>query len=126
MNNKGQVLILFVLLIPCLLLAMAFVIDIGILYQENKHLENAVKDGVYYGLNNEEITNTKEKIEELITKNVEDIEEINIQSDDDYLQIYVKKDYKGLFSFLFKNNIYEIESTYYGYIRDEKIIINKE
>ena len=126
MNSKGQVLVLFILLIPCLLVCMAFVIDIGNLYRENKHLESSIKDGLYYGLNNANLVNVKEKTEELIRKNVDDIEEIKIQKNEDYLQIYVRKDYKGLFSFLFQNNIYKIESTYYGYKTDGKIIINKE
>ena len=125
MNNKGQVLVLFILLIPVLLLAIAFVIDIGLLYEDKKHLEVSIKDSIYYGLNNIESNDLETRIEELITKNVENIKEINIHENDDYLQIDIEKDYKGLFEVLFKNNIYEIESTFYGYISDGKLIINK-
>lgn len=125
MNNKGQVLVLFVLLIPVLLLAVAFVIDIGLLMEDKKHLDISIKESVYYGLNNIDSSELELKIQELLNKNVKNIEQITINQDDDYLEVDVKKDYKGLFTFLFKNNIYEIESTYYGYISDDKLTINK-
>lgn len=125
MNNKGQVLVLFVLLIPVLLLAVAFVIDTGLLYEEKKHIEDSIKEGISYGLNNIESKDLETRIKRLITKNIEDIKEIIIDVNNDYLEINVKKDYKGLFSVLFKNNVYEIDSTYYGYINDQKLIINK-
>ena len=125
MNNKGQVLVLFILLIPILLFAVAIVIDVGFLYEEKKHIEVSIKEGLSYVLNNIESNNLETKLEELITKNIDDIKEVNIHKNDDYLEINIKKDYKGLFRLFFKNNIYEIENTYYGYISEEKLIINK-
>ena len=37
MNKKGQVLLVFILLIPVFLILLALVVDVGLLYKEKKH-----------------------------------------------------------------------------------------
>lgn len=126
MNKKGQVLILFVLLIPVFLMLLAFVIDIGFLYIEDKKIESSIKESIQYGLENIDNIDIQSKIDELITKNINNALSIQVHIDNGYIYVSVEKKYQGMFKSLFKNNIYVMNNSYYGYIEDNKLIINKE
>ena len=52
MNNKGQVLVVFVILLPIFLLILGFVIDYGLLYSEKKNIDDSTHDALNYYLNN--------------------------------------------------------------------------
>ena len=43
-NKNGQALIMFILLLPILLMLMAFVIDTSVLYSEKIKIENIIKE----------------------------------------------------------------------------------
>ena len=43
MNNKGQTLILFVLIVPVLLLLLAFVVDTGLLLKERTKINSITR-----------------------------------------------------------------------------------
>lgn len=122
MNKKGQVLVIFVLLIPVFLILLALVVDVGLLYKEKKHLDSSLKDATKYGLKHITDASVKEKVETLILENVGDTSEINVVIEDNTITTSVKENYNGIFKMLFKNNIYEIEISYYGYMDDN----NKE
>ncbi len=51
MNQKGQVLVVFILLIPLIILFMFYIYDIGNLYYQKSKLKSALKDGLTYSLN---------------------------------------------------------------------------
>ena len=125
-NNQGQVLVLFILLIPIFLLLFALIIDLGLLYNENRSLEGITKESVSYGLKNQDDIDIENKIEILVKKNKERVSDIIIHKEKDYLQVQVVEKYSGLFPFLFQNSLYEIEVTYYGYLEDGSIVIHKE
>lgn len=117
---------LFILLIPVFLLLFAFVVDIGFLYVESKQMASSVEDSVEYGLKNIENENIKEKIEILINQNIKDVASINVEQRENTLYVSVQKEHDGMFDFIFKNNIYKLESSYYGYVHNGKLVINKE
>ncbi len=48
MNNKGQVLVAFVLLTPIMIMFTALIIDTGILYIDKRKLDYTVRDAVTY------------------------------------------------------------------------------
>lgn len=122
MNKKGQVLLVFILLIPVFLILLALVVDVGLLYKEKKHLDSSLKAATKYGLKHITDASVKEKVETLILENVGDTSEINVVIEDDAITTSIKENYNGIFKMLFKNNIYEIEISYYGYMDDN----NKE
>lgn len=125
-NNQGQVLVLFILLIPIFLLLFALIIDLGLLYNESRSLEGITKESVSYGLKNQDDIDIENKIEMLVKTNKEKLSDITIHKEKDYLQVQVVEKYSGLFPFLFQNSLYEIEVTYYGYLEDGSIVIHKE
>ena len=69
MNNKGQVLVLFVILLPIILLLLILTIEVGDIYLDKQKTKNTIKEIIRENLKepNSEIINT------LITKNINDI-----------------------------------------------------
>ena len=100
MNNKGQVLVLFVILLPILLLIFTFVVDIGLLSIEKRKISNNTYDAVDYYLESLD----KEKTIKLLNSNLENIK-INIEDEDVYVIISVEKNYKGIFNIIYGNEI---------------------
>ena len=115
MNNKGQVLIIFVILLPIFLMILALVIDLGLLSIEKRKISNNTYDAVEYYLSNPNI----EKTIKLLESNLEDIK-VNIEDKKDYVEIIVKKEYKSLYTII--SNDQEINITYKGIKETKKII----
>ena len=122
MNNKGQVLVAVVLLLPLIFLIIASVTELSRVYIEKQKCEDAVITAIDYGLDNIEKENLKEKIKKLLDANIEGEKEITINSK--IIEIKFTNKIKGLFSETLKD-IYNIKFTYKGYFKDNKKIIIK-
>lgn len=124
LNNKGQSLALFIVIIPVLILVGIYVIDIGYLkYNENK-LEN-----INYIVVNEALTNIDkvqvEDIKKLIEENgIKDINSSIIMGENE-ISISLEKETKGIFGTLLNKNIYKIKSTCRGNLKDGKVVIER-
>lgn len=114
MNNKGQVLVVFVILLPILIIIFTFVVDIGLLSIEKRKISNNTYDAVEYYLENLD----KEKTINLLNSNLEDIK-IDIIDEDIYVIISVEKNYKGIFNIIYDNKIIV---TYKGNKETKEII----
>lgn len=107
MNKKGQVLILFVLIIPILMLLSTYIVDnVYITYNKNKlnQINELIIEDVSRG--NLEI----DDIEEYINKNDKDIKIKYIYLGDDEVQIILKKDIKSLFGKIIGQDSYSLTS----------------
>ena len=126
LNNKGQVLVCFVIMLPILLLAIALIVNLGIYGIEKRKVSNTVKDTIKYGLNHIDDDNVKDTMRDLIIQNIDDINasDINITTANSYIKINVTKTEKVLFSG-FNNNL-QIDVTYSGNISDNGIKIMEE
>ena len=124
LNNKGQSLALFIVIIPVLILVGIYVIDIGYLkYNENK-LEN-----INYIVVNEALTNIDkvqvEDIKKLIEENgIKDINSSIIMGENE-ISISLEKETKGIFGTLLNKKIYSIKSTCMGNLKDGKVVIER-
>ena len=102
MNRKGQVLILFLLLLPVILVLFAFVVDkCYMLYEESK-LNNIGNIACNYMQEENDII----KINQLIIENDNKIEEINLENN----KIVLEKDIKSPFGVLIGIKTYNIKS----------------
>ena len=108
MNNKGQVLIVFILIIPLLLLGAAYIVDTTyISYHFNK----------LNGINELVINDAKEKdltvsqIQEYINKNDSDIQIQTLIVNDDKIEITLRKEIKSLFGNIIGKQSYILTST---------------
>ena len=85
MNNKGQTLALFVIIIPLILLLFIYIVDIGNLYLEKRKINNTLEYALEYKKENK-------NVEEYINKNIDDVDEIIVLDD----EIIIKKNKKGI------------------------------
>jgi len=120
MNNKGQTLVIFVIVLPILLMMLTLIIDLGFLYIEKRNISNNVSDAVEYYLDNSNDTDIENKVTKLLNKNIKNIEDININNNLEYVEINVSKTRKSLYSIISHDT--DINITYIGYKDSKKII----
>ena len=122
MNHKGQVLVLFMLLLPLIFMALALIIDTGLLYMEKRHVDFVIKDVVEYGMKNIDSVTEKE-LDDLIERNLDTINKKEIVNNNGILNITVTLEKESMFAKIFGRDKYQIESTYKGMIEQNKIKI---
>lgn len=123
LNNKGQSLVMFVLIIPILFFMLIIVVDIGNIFLEKQELDNLSYLTLDYGLDNYDRMGVEPKMKQIINKNDSKIEDIEILLSDDKIIIRLKKNISGI---LVKNlNILDIKSEYVGYISNGKKVIER-
>lgn len=113
MNNKGQTLIFFVVILPILLLVFMFFIDLSSMNYEKNKLDNLAKECISYMIDGK----SEDSIEELIKLSDDNIE-YEIYSN----KIILKKEYNPIFLTINSN---EIKSVYTGYKLKNKKVIKK-
>lgn len=126
MNNKGQSLILFVLILPIIILILVMIIDISKMVLVKSEINNINYMAIDYALDNYDSVlnndvNVVNKIRELIIKNKKDIKDITIKNENNEIRIGII--YKSNL-FIFKD-IFNIESIYIGYIDNQEKVIER-
>jgi hypothetical protein len=126
-DNKGQVLVMFILLLPIVLMLMGLIIDTGLLFIEKRNVDNNIKEVIEYRFESD--TDDEQLysiIDSLLVSNIKNIKNKEIHISTNYISITINKEIKGTFSVLFNKDIYEIKTTYTGYINGNKLVISKE
>lgn len=93
MNNKGQVLVVFVIIIPLITLLLMYVVDYGLLQYKKINTEHELKYIMKYSLKNNYTTDV---INDLIDKNISDYENLKINNDLEKLNISISVKYDGI------------------------------
>ena len=116
MDNKGQSLVVFVLIMPAILLIIMVISDLGNLSVTQNKYEREIKSAIKYGLKHKDEENLNGKILSLLNYNIKEDKEVTIN---DSIEIRVLK----------KNKVvglnFDREMDYIGYIQDGKIIIDR-
>ncbi len=118
-NNKGQSLVMFVLIIPIFLLILTLVYDVGNAIYEKDRLSNTNYLAIEYGLNNIG-TITENDLKDLIEQNTSNIKKIYVIIEDNQIEIKIEKDVKSIIGKMFNFNLVEIKSYYKGKIINDK------
>ena len=126
MNNKGQSLISFVLIVPIILLILFMVYDIGNMVLLKGQLDNINYLVIDYGLDNLDDVDLNNKLTEMINKNKDDIDKIEININDGEIKILLEDKIENKLSLINKFDVLDIKSNYVGYIQDNKKIIRKD
>ena len=124
LNNKGQSLVLFVLLIPIFVMIMASVIDVGNLISAKTEIDNINKIVIDYGLDNMNDINVVNDMKLLAKENKKDIN-IDIKFVDMEYRVLCNYYVDGIFSNVLKIKGYNVKSSYKGYLDNNKKIIKK-
>ena len=123
LNNKGQSLVMFILIIPILLLIMILVIDLGNIIVTKTHFDNTNYLVIDYALDHLEEEDLESKVLGLINANNSGGLETKIDISNDKILVTTRKEVKGLLTNSIK--IKTIISNYEGYIKDDKKIIGR-
>ena len=115
MNNKGQVLVIFIILFPIIVFLLATVIELGFLYFEKNNINDSVIDAVDFYLEHKDEEDVMSNTKILLSKNISGDFQINIDKKSLYVEIEVKKENNGFI----KNKIHVI---YRGYFDNGNII----
>lgn len=118
MKNRGQALVFFILILPIILLALAFVVDIGNLNSVKKSTDQKITQIIETGLQN---NLTEEEWNQLIEKNFSSIENKKIILTDNQVELSIDIKLQTIFSNLMKQSNYKI--TYTGHKENNKIKI---
>lgn len=123
LNNKGQSLVLFILILPILLLVFILVFEIGNVYTSKSELDDINYLVIDYGLDHITETNLEVKLIELIKLNSNDLFYISVNVEDSKINVTTKRKVKGILSKSF--NIFEVVSNYEGYMENEDKVIGR-
>ena len=118
MNNKGQTLALFVILLPVLLLLLVLIIDIGKVIVEKLELNNINQIVLEYGLDNIEKEDIYDEMLELVRLNKNDVDVIDINITSDKISLTLIDSVDFMFKKIVDINRFKIKSSYVGYIQD--------
>jgi len=115
LNNKGQSLVSFVLIMPIILLILVLIYDVaGAIYEKNR-LSNTSYLACEYALDN--IGNIDENdIISYILKNSDSVNNISVIIKDNTVDIELDKNIKGVFGKNVSLDLIEIKSKYRGTI----------
>ncbi len=124
MNNRGQSLVLFVLLIPLVFLVFFMVYEIGRMTLLRHELDNINYLAVDYGVSKLTEEGIAEKVRELILKNNSEIDNVIVVVEDNRISVTLEDKLNDVGS-LFEN-VFIVKSTYVGYTEEDKKIIKKD
>lgn len=125
LNNKGQSLVMFVMILPILLMIIMMVIDIGKMVQRREELDSINYILVDYGLDNIELNNLEDKLKEILDKNDKSIDIVKINIDKESLGVEVILRDEVDLLILKDNKLFRVKSDYVGRVVDNKKIIER-
>ena len=123
LNNKGQSLVMFVLIIPIIILIFTLVIDIGNVIVNKQELDNINYLTIEYGLDHIDEDDIETKLINMVNSNDNKVEQVSVVVRDDKINISITKKVSGIF--IEKIKIFNIKSNYKGYIENDKKIIER-
>ena len=125
LDNRGQSLVMFVVIVPLLLLVLAMVVDIGNLVNNKIEINSVNKLAISYGIDNIDKDNIENEVKDIINKNYKDIDDIKISIQDEKISIDLKCYSKSIFGNIIGTKGYLIESSYKAYMDSDKKRIEK-
>lgn len=110
MNNKGQTLVIFVILLPVLFVFVGYIIEKYDLLNQKKNLTELAENTCNYALDR---SHNEEKIKRFVLENDKTIQKIDISylNSKNGLQIVLVKEKKSIFRKIIGKDSYIIEST---------------
>ena len=115
LNNKGQSLVMFIIIIPIFCLILTLVYDVGSAIYEKNRLSNTSYMVIDYGLDN--IDNVNEsKLIDLAMKNTDGLSYVSVIIENNEIKVKLNKNIKGIIGKMFGFNLIEANSYYEGKI----------
>lgn len=125
LNNRGQALVLFVIVLPILILMLILVIDVGKIIVLKNELTNISNIVLEYGIDNMYKDNITIELEELVELNKKDIDEVKVNIENDKIYLYLSDKSDGVFASFIDISIFNVKTSYVGYIDNQEKRIEK-
>ena len=127
LNSKGQSLAIFVIFVPVFIMIGTLVVDVSFARYNSRKLDNINKLIINYGLDHIE-SDTYNNMVDLIYKNDSEVDdyEIKINLEEKKINVNISKSTKGFFGNIIGKEIYKEKSSFIGYIKDDKKIIERD
>ena len=127
LNSKGQSLAIFVIFVPVFIMIGTLVVDVSFARYNVRRLDNINKLVINYGLEHIE-SDPYDTMVDLIYKNDSEVDdyEIKINLEEKKINVNISKSTKGFFGSIVGKEIYKEKSSFIGYIKDDKKIIEKD
>lgn len=125
MNNRGQVLVVFLLILPIVFTLFALIIDNGVNNRLKVRIDNNVKAVIEYGLDHINDDHLQENMENLMKENIDNIDFLKITIDNETIEVIVEKNSKSIFANVLGKERYQIKTFYVGYIENKTKVIKK-
>lgn len=125
MNRKGQVLVMFIILLPIFFIVMTLLVDIGNLILTNNEINDVsymVLEHCLDNIDEEDIIDTSKELLKLNNKEL-NIESFKIENNRVYLNVNYQV--KGIISNIINIKLFDINNKYEAYIKDGKKIIER-
>lgn len=116
-NNKGQSLVMFIVIMPIFLLLITLVYDVGSAIYEKNSLSNTSYMVIDYGLDNIDDVNETELMN-LVMMNTKNLSFMSLDIENNAIKIILKKKISGIIGGLFGFDLVEVNSHYEGKIID--------
>ena len=116
LNNKGQTLVMFIVIIPILISIMVLVIDLGSAFTKKQELNNVNKLVIEYGLDNLDQENLESDLTSYITMNAKDLSNVKVTVENNTINVTTKAYINGIISKALNIDGFEIVSEYHGYL----------
>lgn len=126
LNNKGQTLIMFILLIPLILAIMALVIDTSFVYKEKIKFQSVTKTIMKNTYEKKDAIDFNDKIINLYKKNGININNMVIKVNSDNVVIKNQAKVKSIFGNIIGIKNYEVKFSYKICKENESIKVIKE
>ena len=117
MNNRGQSLIMFVLLLPVIALLLAFVIDSSLSLMEKNKLDGIITSNMEEALKMD--IKDEDAIQKAIKKN--DDMDVLVSITGDELRVIASSSKKSIFGKLINFDYYKLDFNYCANYQDKKI-----
>lgn len=127
LNSKGQSLAIFVIFVPVFIMIGTLVVDVSFARYNARKLDNINKLVINYGLEHIE-SDPYDTMVDLIYKNDSEVDdyEIKINLEEKKINVNISKSTKGFFGSIVGKEIYKEKSSFIGYIKDDKKIIERD
>lgn len=127
LNSKGQSLAIFVIFVPVFIMIGTLVVDVSFARYNARRLDNINKLVINYGLEHIE-SDPYDTMVDLIYKNDSEVDdyEIKINLEEKKINVNISKSTKGFFGSIVGKEIYKEKSSFIGYIKDDKKIIERD
>ena len=126
MNNKGQSLVTFVILIPIMFMIMFMVYEVGRMALLKHELNDISYLVIDCGLDKIDDENLVDDIKELINKNKNDIDSVSVKVEDKKIYVMLEDSINTKVSLLKNGNTFRVKTSYVGYLQEDKKVIERD